>query len=242
MHGFDTRHFACFIATRAELRAVLPGWRVPLPAPVRRTVPNPFTGEPVLVYTRDPGPDLAAPVPPRLPFEHALLPNEEDWESRYLALDLSLSGLPGAAPSHFTDAEGLHGALSERGLTVSALLGGDSCEDPRWVYGVPSRLIVALNALALDSLEVELGRWNARSPSRSELADLNDLWTMAQRATAQAREMFLWVDAPPHRCSVHHPHRQLPGQRRLVSTTTKPRCPPARAGRLPGRGRWPADH
>ena len=33
----------------------------------------------------------------------------------------------------------------------------------------------------------------------------------------------------------------LPGQRRLISTTTKPRCPPAKAGGPPGKARWPAD-
>jgi hypothetical protein len=205
--SFDTDRIACFVATRAELHAALPGWRIPLPMPVERPGRNPFNGKPTVLKTRDPGPDGPVAIPPSLAFEHVLLPNEEDWESRYVALDLALAGDDGRAPDPFGDPDALAAIMTARGLDESALLGGDWPYDPRWVFAVPQRLTAGLNALREDSLGAILVSWNLRSPSPSTLDDLRDLWTLAGSATAQQREVFLWLDAPPHRCTVHRPHR-----------------------------------
>jgi hypothetical protein len=204
--SFDTDRMACFVATRAELRDALPDWRVPLLVAVERRGKNPFTGKPIVLKTRDPGPDGPVTIPASLSFEHALLPSEEDWEGRYIALDLVLSGDDGPVPDQF-DHDAVLTTLNARGLDEDALLGGDWPNDPRWVVVVPQRLVFALNALREDSLGAILASWNLRSPSASTLEDLRDLWSLARSATAQQREMFLWLDAPPHRCPRHRPHR-----------------------------------
>ena len=205
--AFDTERMASFIATRDELYTALPDWRVPLPVAVERPGKNPFTGRPMILRTRDPGPDDGVVVPSSLAFEHVLLPNEEDWESRYLALDLALAGEDVRAPDYFRDFDRLLGMMTERGLNADALVGADVLADPRWVLLVPPRIVSALNAREEGSLGATLESWNTRSPSASTLEDLIDLWTLARRAKDQGREMFLWLDAPPHRCSVHRPHR-----------------------------------
>jgi hypothetical protein len=205
--SFKTDRPACFLATFAELRAALPDWRVPLSSAVARLTKNPFTGKPLTARTRDPGPDNPARIPSFLPFDHALLPNEEDWEHRYIALDLALSGEAARAPN-FDDWEGVTERLEARGLNEDALLGGAvDAGDPRWVVTVPRRLVAGLCELELGQLPRLLGEWNSRSPSASTEEDLRDLWLLARRSTAQERGMFLWLDAPPHRCSVHRPHR-----------------------------------
>jgi hypothetical protein len=195
--AFDTDRIACFAATRAELHGALPGWRVPLPAPIERMGKNPFTGKPMILKTRDPGPDRPVALPASLPFEHVLLPSVEDWESRYVALDLTLAGDDGCAPDHFSDSGALVDIMIERGLYDYALF-GDVLQE-HWVLAVPQRLVAMLNSLADDSLGVFLTSWNLRSPSPSTLDDLRDLWTLARSANAQQREMFLWLVPPPHR-------------------------------------------
>jgi hypothetical protein len=205
--SFDTDRMACFLATRSELHAALPDWRIPLPVAVERRGKNPFTGKAMVLKTRDPGPDGPVTIPASLAFEHVLLPNEEDWESRYIALDLVLSGDDEPVPDPFGDPETLVAAMSARGLFENALLGGDWPYDPRWVLVVPQKIVAGLNALREDLLDATLLSWNLRSPSPGTLDDLRDLWTMARSATMQQREMFLWLDAPPHRCSRHRPHR-----------------------------------
>jgi hypothetical protein len=43
-----------FVCEPQELVAVFPGWRLPLPTPVRREFKNPFTGKTTVVETREP--------------------------------------------------------------------------------------------------------------------------------------------------------------------------------------------
>jgi hypothetical protein len=174
---------------------------------IERLGRNPFTGKPMTLKTRDPGPDVTVAVPASLPFEHVHLPNEEDWETRYIALDMALAGEDGRAPDHYRDFDAQLATMIARGLYEEALFGGDASDDPRWVFVVPERLVIRLAALEEHALGDILETWNARSPSASTLDDLRDLWSLAWRAGAQQREMFLWLDAPPHRCSVHRPHR-----------------------------------
>ena len=205
--SFATDRPVCFIATRAELHAVLPDWRTPLPLAVERLSKNPLTGAAITVRTDDPGPDVPVAVPASLPFEHVLLPNEEDWESRYVALDLALAGDVGFAPDYFRDFQALLATMAARGLDHQAVLGGDATSDPRWVVTVPQRIASRLSALEEDSLAGTLEAWNRRSPSASTADDLRDLWSLARSALARKREVYLWLDAPPRRCSVHRPHR-----------------------------------
>lgn len=157
---------------------------------------NPFSGESMVLKTRDPGPNRSVAVPASLPFEHVLLPSEEDWESRYLALDLALAGDERHAPP-FDELDAFACIVLERGLEDQALFGDERPE--HWVHDVPQRIVAALNALAEDSLVALLTSWNLRSPSLSTLQDLRDLWTLAGSATAQHREMFLWLVPPTHR-------------------------------------------
>jgi hypothetical protein len=194
--AFDTNRTACFVSGFSELRAALPGWRVPLPSRIERTVPNPFTGKPVQTWTRDPGPDGPARVPERLRFEHVLLPYDEDWERRYLALDLVLSGEPGLAPE-FGDGEALCDALFERGLQVDALFGGEA--HSRWVYGVPQRIGSALCAIDGASVAAVVDAWNARASASSSVGELEALLRLARSAARQGRGLFLWLDPPPER-------------------------------------------
>jgi hypothetical protein len=205
--GFDTERMASFIATRTELGDALGDWRVPLTRPIERLGRNPFTGKLMTLKTRDPGPDVPVTVPSWLPFEHVLLPNEEDWESRYIALDLALAGEDGRAPDFFQDLEAQLAMMAARGLDHHALVGADTLGDPRWVLVVPKQLVRRLAAFEECALGATLEAWNVRSPSTSTLDDLRNLWSLARRAVAQQREMFLWLDAPPHRCPVHRPHR-----------------------------------
>lgn len=148
--------------------------------------------------TLDPGPHVYPPVyakvPPTLPFEHALPPNEEDWESRYLALDYALSNAPARAPEFF-EYDALDDAMRPRGLVSPALLGGEEA----WIWVVPSRIIAALGALEKASLASTLDGWNQRSPAQNRPEDLVALSELARNATAARRDMFLWVIPPPHR-------------------------------------------
>jgi len=213
--SFDTDRMACFVARRTELYAALPDWRVPLPAAVEREGKNPFTGTPLIVKTRDPGPDGPVTIPPTLPFEHALLPNEEDWEIRYLALDLILAGDDSPVPV-FGDFEALFAIMAARGLDDEPLLGGAWPYDPRWVHVVPQRLITGLNALREDSLHEILASWNCGHPARAR-------WTTY--ATCGR-----WLTGPPcnsERCSSGStPHRTVV---RVTGRTESERC----GGRLP---------
>ena len=43
-----------FLCKREELSAGFPGWRLPLPKPVRREFKNPFTGTVAVMETREP--------------------------------------------------------------------------------------------------------------------------------------------------------------------------------------------
>ncbi len=208
--SFSTDRPVCFIATGAELRAALPGWREPLPEAAERTGVNPFTGTAFRTRTRDPGPDVPCRIPASLPFEHVLLPNEEDWESRYVALDVVLAGQEGVAPDSLGETDALLAMMATRGLDRPALFGGDTASDPRWVLTVPTSFAARLNELDAAALPATLGAWRLRSPaaSASTLDDLRDLWLLARSAFTQRREMFLWLDAPAHRCSLHRPHQR----------------------------------
>lgn len=200
LFGFKTSVGAAFIATFDELRTALPGWRVPLPAPVKRMGLNPFTQEPLLIpSTRDPGPDVAPDIPSTLSFQAVLLPAVEDWEDRYLALDFALSQEPGlAAAERDTDVE-LQRML-DRGLCEEPLFGGSSrVGDPRFLTSVPERIVAALSSLSTEAVPELLDEWNRRSASPSSLATLHALRELALLAIAQGRLMFIWQVHPYHR-------------------------------------------
>ena len=59
-----------FVATDADLDKFFPGWRAPLPRPVRAETRNPFTGEPLVYEQWDPGFQGKAPRRPSLLERH----------------------------------------------------------------------------------------------------------------------------------------------------------------------------
>jgi len=200
LFGFKTSVGAAFIATLPELQTALPGWRLPLPAPVQRMGLNPFTQEPLLIpSTRDPGPDVAPEVPSTLPFQAVLLPAVEDWEDRYLALDFAISREPGlSAAQRDTDVE--LQTMLDRGLCEEPLLGGlNRVDDPRFLTSVPERIVAALSSSPTEAVPELLDEWNRRSSSPSTLATLNALRELALSAVAQGRLMFIWQVHPFHR-------------------------------------------
>lgn len=198
--GFQTSVGAAFIATLDELREALPGWRVPLPAPIKRIGVNPFTRERLLLpSTRDPGPDVAPGVPATLPFQATLLPPVEDWEDRYLALDFAIGREPGLTEVEREGDAELETML-RRGLCEEPLLGGlNSIGDPRYLTAVPERIIDALATLAAEHVPHLLREWNARSASPSTADDLLALRDLAICAKSQGRAMFVWQIHPYHR-------------------------------------------
>ena len=203
--GFSTAVGAAFVASTEELRAALPGWRVPLAKPIRRKGRNPFTGEPMWIEsTRDPGSDTPAPVPRRLPFECIRLPSLELWEACYLALDLALSREPGLdAAAHGDD---WLDVAAERGLCEEALYGGmDNAGDPRFLWIVPARITSRLAAIRTEDIDAELREWNRRSPERMTEQHLEDLVGIASAAVAQRRSLFLWLEHPLHRADSGRP-------------------------------------
>ena len=185
--GFHAGNMALFIASGRDLTAAFPGWRVPLREAIRRPVRNRFTGELFECRTYDPGPDVSAPVPEILPFDHVLIPSEEIWEERYLALDMALSG--DSESMEALDAEELLLTLKARGLSDQALCNhAVECD----VTVVPQRLTKALVALEISSLPDFLAAWNRRSPRDNSLSELRALWELAERASLQGKEMFVW--------------------------------------------------
>jgi hypothetical protein len=187
LRGFHAGNMALFIATGPDLTAAFPGWRVPLREAIRRPVRNRFTGELFECRTYDPGPDVSAPVPEILPFDHVLIPSEEVWEERYLALDIALSG--DTESMEVLDAEQLLLTLKARGLSDQALCNhAVECD----VTVVPQRLTKALVALEKSSLPDLLATWNRHSPKDNSMSELRALWELVGRASVQGKEMFVW--------------------------------------------------
>jgi hypothetical protein len=193
-HRFETQRVAAFLASRAELQAALPGWRTPLPEPGERTGVNPFTGAPVRVMrTRDPQPGVPVPVPESLPFEHILLPDRDDWISDYVVLDLVLFGESDISVPEWDADANFVVLMKGRGLFESPLHGRSG----RLLLTVPSRVVLALNAMEDRELGRVLAEWNARSSSQNTREELTQFWQLARRATEQGRELFLWLDMQP---------------------------------------------
>jgi hypothetical protein len=140
-----------------------------------------------------------------LPFEHVLVPRHaEDWEARYLALDLALDSDPARAPwdaeNHDIDYAELDRMMKRRRLIDEPLSagGGDpnASNDPRWLYLVPRRMVDKLAAIAPVDMPTMLAEWNARSPSKNAADDLEGLSELAARAIASKRDMFAWLCHP----------------------------------------------
>ncbi len=182
--GFDTRTSVVFIATAGEIAAALPGWRRLSPSDKLAWQPE-------------------APRPASLPFEHVRVPRRaEDWEARYLALDLALEGDPARAPwddeYQDVDWEELDKSLRRRRLIDEPLsAGGDVIPyDPLWLYLVPRRMTEKLAAITPADLPAVLAEWNARSPSKNAAGDLEALSKLAAMAIASERDMYAWLRHP----------------------------------------------
>lgn len=199
--GFATSVDASFIAAFDELRAALPGWRVPLPQPERRTVHNPFTGEAISgVVTRDPGPGDRPPIPERLPFSCLLLPSCECWERHYLALDLASSVAPAPTEEDWEDYIGL---MWKRDLMREPLFGGlDNPGEPYSLTEVPGRLFLHLAELTNATASRLANDWMAYcpdAPAYSVISCLNALRELAQLARRERRRLYMWNIHPYYR-------------------------------------------
>jgi len=87
------------------------------------------------------------------------------------------------------DAEELLLTLKARGLSDQALCNhAVECD----LTVVPQRLTKALVALEISSLPDFLAAWNRRSPRDNSLSELRALWELAERASLQGKEMFVW--------------------------------------------------
>ncbi len=203
--GFSTARGAIFRAKLDELAGALPGWRLPLPELTFRTVSNPFTGELIPnLLTRDPGPQTAPAVPPRLPFDAVILPSTEDWERQFLALDLALSDAPELSANVWNSVgeQGWLDVMRERELLVESLFGGDDdLSDPRTLHQLPIRLVELLAAARDRGVDLVSDLWQRHAPtpvvaSKQYIYLLSDL---ASAALTGAQALHHWNIHPYHR-------------------------------------------
>jgi hypothetical protein len=204
--SFPTSGGAIFAATASELAAQLPGWRVPLIQAERRTVTNPFTGEPIPnVVTRDPGPQTCPPVPSLLTFSCIILPSREDWEQNYLALDLALSGEPPLDETTWDETtwdDGWLRVMFDRGLCLEPLFGGaDDIGDAKYIFDVPTRLTKALCDLRLHDVDMLADAWLARCPEPADAPRefLIQFAALARLSVENQGRLFTWNIIPLHR-------------------------------------------
>jgi hypothetical protein len=199
--SFPTSGGAIFAATPSELAAQLPGWRVPLAQAERRTVTNPFTGEPIpKVLTRDPGPRTLPPVPSLLTFSCVVLPSREDWEQNYLALDLALSAEPPLDETTWDD--GWLRVMFDRGLCLEPLFGGaDGIGNAKDLFEVPTRLTKALCDLHLHDVDMLADAWLARcaEPADTPREFLIQFAALARLSMEMEGRLFIWNIIPLHR-------------------------------------------
>jgi len=198
---FSTGEGALFAATSSQLIKQLPGWRIPLPAPEKRSVVNPFTGAPIRnVMTRDPGPRTQPPIPRTLVFPCVLLPSREDWEQNFLALDLALSGEPPLPAALWED--GWLDVMLHRQLFEEPLFGGsDDIGESRDLHRIPTRLVDRLVQLKTDELDDMARAWVTGCWERPDgpAEYLNQFCNLARLAASTARELFSWNINPLHR-------------------------------------------
>jgi len=131
MDSLDTRKFAAFIATRAELAAALPGWRAPLSEPGDRYGLGTRLGRYVF-RTKDPEPGAVAPVPATLPFPSVRLPPKEDWEQRYVALDFALRREKEFSEDEW-ETRDFWQTMEKRQLFEEPLFGAADAVNPCWI-------------------------------------------------------------------------------------------------------------
>lgn len=199
--SFPTSGGAMFAATPSDLAAQLPGWRVPLVQAERRTVTNPFTGEPIPnVVTRDPGPRTHPAVPSLLVFPSVILPSREDWEQNYLALDLALSSEPPLDEKTWDD--DCIRVMFDRGLCIEPLFGGhDDIGDAKDLFEVPTRLVEVLCDLRPQDIDVLADAWLARcfDPADTPNEFLAQFANLARLSIELHGGLFTWNIIPLHR-------------------------------------------
>ncbi len=199
--SFPTSRGAVFAATPPQLAAQLPGWCAPLAQAERRTVTNPFTGEPIRnVLTRDPGPRTQPPVPSLLTFSCVVLPSREDWEQNYLALDLALSAEPPLDETTWED--GWLRVMFDRGLCVEPLFGGaDDIGNAKDLFEIPTRLVKGLCDLRPQDIDALADAWLARcsEPADTPNEFLTQFAELARLSVEIHGGLFTWNIIPLHR-------------------------------------------
>jgi hypothetical protein len=166
-----------FVADSEELRRHFVGWKEPLPKPVRRQVPHPVTGEPIVIQTTAPDPNEPFPAEANQPVNLRSLGAKE---------------LPGLLPAEMEDLMRL--ALRADRLQANEVntvaLHGPSSE--RLLLKVPARLVTHLAGLSEQAVASLGDSWSSTvgAEFRRHLALLAEL---SRRAVAERKLVVLWI-------------------------------------------------
>lgn len=199
-----------FLCKPSDLIQNFPGWRLPLPAPVRRHVANPFTGQKSTIETREPEWPEEDDVQEQDYQAVAIEGNYQEYLER--RLPLSLQACPHWAAKNLTHVElgPLADALGEQPKFEDALYGPPS--RGALLQELPGGMLSKLASLDQRGLEALSDSWAAGMSTddytRSVTgAKLNDGWAtteamqalepiaaLAKRAAPDQR-MYLLVEA-----------------------------------------------
>ena len=166
-----------FLASMQELRAACPGWKAPLPRPVKRQGVNPFTKKPIEILTTAPD-----------PAEFDAGASKHADSARLHRVDLK-----GLSP---VELEGLvRVVLEESDSQVSNVYDVPLYAPPgtdEVIFRVPPALVDRLARLDAAALASCVEQWNTAS-GRNLSEYLAPLAELARKAVVESREMFMWM-------------------------------------------------
>jgi hypothetical protein len=168
-----------FLASMQELRAACPGWKDPLPQPVKRQSVNPFTRQPMEFMSC--APDEAEPFDPGAA-ERANLTGLHR---------VDLKGL-GTAEMEELVRVVLEGPEQHAANVYDTPLYGPPGDSDEVIFRMPTALIDRLARMDDTAVADYLERWNeAVGHDLSEyLAALTEL---ARKGVAENRQVFMWI-------------------------------------------------
>lgn len=194
-----------FRAAPQVLRRALPGWKEPLPEPVKRQVRNPFTGQQQDVWSWDPTPDSAVSSPlPLAPPGRSIDMAGFDLFGTLALVSLLLPGDASALRRALFSPDSRQANAYER---KPALIG--PAEGP-WVWAIPTELTSRLAAMAEAEILKTGPRWAEGFRQEMKRLDpmsvdlLNDdfytdglrrLCAFAREASSLGETLFEWVSA-----------------------------------------------
>lgn len=166
-----------FVADSEELRRHFVGWKAPLSKPVKRKVPHPVTGEPIVIQTTAPDPSEPFPAEASQPVDLQPLGAKE---------------LPGLLPAEMEDLMRLAvnaDRLQANEVNTVALHGPSS---DRLLLAVPQSLVAHLAGLSEQAVASLGDSWSSAvgAEFRRHLAVLAEL---SRRAVAERKNVILWI-------------------------------------------------